>query len=151
MPAYLLVQLRWTNGFRSSRCGHAKAWPVRTVLFQTSFTAKTDFRGSRENLHLVERWTRINATTLEYEVTIEDPTTWTRPWTIRQELTLQNGQANRIYYEPRCHEGNYGLPGQLVGTRLEEQAFAEGRGPDLATKDTATDFGGAGGRDPIGR
>ena len=137
-----------TQRFGDSR-GH---WEDDTLVVDvTNFTAKTDFRGSRENLHLVERWTRINATTLEYEVTIEDPTTWTRPWTIRQELTLQNGQANRIYYEPRCHEGNYGLPGQLVGTRLEEQAFAEGRGPDPATKDTATDFGGAGGRDPIGR
>ena len=83
-----------TQRFGDSR-GH---WEDDTLVVDvTNFTAKTDFRGSRENLHLVERWTRINATTLEYEVTIEDPTTWTRPWTIRQELTLQNGQANRIY------------------------------------------------------
>ena len=142
LPSHVLQR------FGDSR-GH---WEGKTLVVDvTNFTPKTDFRGSRENLHLVERWTRIDATTLEYEVTIEDPTTWTRPWTVRQELTLEDGQANRIYYEPRCHEGNYGLPGQLVGTRLEEQAFAEGRGPDPATKDTATDFGGAGGLDPIGR
>ena len=42
-------------------------------------------------------------------MTIEDPTTWTRPWTAKQELKKQSDAANQIYYEPRCHEGNYGL------------------------------------------
>ena len=117
--------------FGDSR-GH---WEGNTLVVDvTNFTSKTDFRGSRENLHLVERWTRRDATTLEYEVTIEDPTTWTRPWTVRQELTLQDGQANRIYSEPRCHEGNYGLPGLLSGARAEDLAFAEGRGPDPGTR-----------------
>ena len=64
-------------------------------------------------------------------------------------MTSQNEQANRIYYEPRCHEGNYGLPGMLAGRRAEEAAFAEGRGPDPATKDTATDFGSEGGVDTL--
>ena len=114
-----------------------------------NFSAKTDVRGSRENLHLVERWTRLDAETLEYIVTVEDPTTWTQPWTVRQELTIQDDQANRIYTEPRCHEGNYGLPAQLVGSRVEEQAFAEGRGPDPATRDTATGGGDTGGADPL--
>ena len=49
----------------------------------------------------------------------------------------------------RCHEGNYGLPGQLVGSRIEEQAFAEGRGPDPATRDNVAGGGTAG--DPLGR
>jgi hypothetical protein len=57
-------------------------------------------------------------------------------------LNRQNEQANRIYYEPRCHEGNYGLAGMLANTRAEEHAFTEGRGPDPATRDIAT--GGAG-------
>ena len=114
-----------------------------------SFSPKRDYRGSRENLHLVERWRRLDAATLEYIVTIEDPTTWTRQWTVRQEFAIQDGRLNRIYYESRCHEGNYGLPGQLVGSRIEEQAFAEGRGPDPATRDNAT--GGGTGGDPLGR
>src|SRR5437867_7533494 len=48
-------------------------------------------------------------------VTIDDPTTWTRPWTVKQELKKQSDAANRIYYEPRCHEGNFGLPALLRG------------------------------------
>jgi hypothetical protein len=105
------------------------------VIDVTNFTRKTDFQGSRENLHLVERWTRTSPTTLEYVVTIEDPTVWTRPWTVRQEFTRQSEQDNRLYYEPRCIEGNFGLPGLLHGRRMEEFAFAQGRGPDPATRD----------------
>ena len=125
-------------------------WEGTTLVVDvTNFSPKTDFHGSRENLHLVERWTRLDANTLEYVVTIEDPTTWTRPWTVRQQMTIQDRQANRFYAEPRCHEGNYGLPAQLVGARFEEQAFAEGRGPDPATRDTATGGAGMGGVDPL--
>jgi hypothetical protein len=110
-------------------------WEGKTLVVDvTNFSAKTDFQGSRENLHLVERFTRIDANTLEYAVTLEDPTTWTRAWTVKQELNRQNEQANRIYYEPRCHEGNYGLPAMLLGARAEEKAFKEGRGPDPATR-----------------
>jgi len=125
-------------------------WEGDTLVVDvTNFSPKNDFRGARENLHLVERWTRLDAETLEYVVTIDDPTTWTSPWTVRQEMTIQDGRANRIYYEPRCHEGNYGLPGQLVGSRIEERVFAEGRGPDPATRDTATGGGDTGGADPL--
>ena len=87
-------------------------WEGNTLVIDvTNFSPKTDFRASRENLHLVERWTRTGPTTLEYEVTIEDPTVWTRPWTAKQEFTRQSDQENRIYTEPRCIEGNFGLPG----------------------------------------
>jgi len=55
--------------------------------------------------------------------------------TVKQVFTKQKDQENRIYYEPRCVEGNYGLPGLLHGRRMEELAFAEGRGPDPATRD----------------
>jgi hypothetical protein len=111
-------------------------WEGNTLVIDvTNFSAKTDFQGARENLHLIERWTRTGPTSLEYAVTIEDPTVWTRPWTAKQEFTRQNDQENRIYYEPRCLEGNFGLPGLLHGRRLEELAFAEGRGPDPATRD----------------
>jgi hypothetical protein len=119
-------------------------WEGNTLVIDvTNFSPKTDFQGARENLHLVERWTRIDAATLAYEVRIEDPTVWTKPWTVKQEFTLQSGQENKIYYEPRCNEGNYALPGLMRGARLEEVAFAEGRGPDPATKDSATAISGA--------
>jgi len=112
-------------------------WEGNTLVIDvTNFSPKADFLGSRENLHMVERWTRSGPTTLAYEVTVEDPTVWTRPWTAKQEFTKQGEQENRIYYEPRCVEGNFGLPGLLHGRRLEELAFLEGRGPDPATKDS---------------
>jgi hypothetical protein len=114
-------------------------WEGNTLVIDvTNFSPKTDYQGARENLHLVERWTRTTPTTLEYVVTIEDPTVWTRPWTVKQEFTRQSDDANRLYTEPRCIEGNYGLPGLLHGRRLEEQAFAEGRGPDPATSDNTS-------------
>jgi hypothetical protein len=112
-------------------------WEANTLVIDvTNFSAKTDFQGARENLHLIERWTRTGPTSLAYEVTVEDPTVWTKAWTARQEFTRQNEQENRIYYEPRCIEGNFGLPGLLHGRRLEELAFSEGRGPDPKTRDS---------------
>ena len=74
---------------------------------------------------------------MEYAVTITDPTVWTAPWTVKQELTTQRDDQYRIYYEPRCHEGNYGLPALLIGARTDDKAFAEGRGPNPASQDTA--------------
>ncbi len=132
--------------FGDSR-GH---WEGDTLVIDvTNFSPKTDYRGSRENLHLIERWTRTSPTSLEYVVTIEDPTVWTKAWTVKQEFTKQRDQENRIYYEPRCAEGNYGLPGLLRGARMEDRAFAEGQGPDPATKDSATAFVGFPEEDPL--
>jgi hypothetical protein len=109
-------------------------WEGNTLVVDvTNFSPKSDFQGAHENLHLVERWTRLDADTIEYAVTIDDPTTWTRSWTVKQELKKQSDAANQIYYEPRCHEGNHGLAALLRGARVAEQAFAEGRGPDPAT------------------
>jgi hypothetical protein len=111
-------------------------WEGDTLVVDvTNFSSKSDFMGSRENRHLVERWTRTGPDKLEYTVTIEDPATWTKPWTVKQEYSRQNDQANRIYYEPRCHDGNFGLPALLAGGRAAERAFAQGRGPDPATLD----------------
>jgi hypothetical protein len=125
-------------------------WEGDTLVVDvTNFSPKFGFQAAREGLHLLERFTRVDANTIEYSVTIEDAATWMKPWTVKQELVRQNEQANRIYYEPRCHEGNYGLPTMLLGTRLEERAFARGEGPDPATKDTATDFGNEGGIDAL--
>ncbi len=115
-------------------------WEGDTLVIDvTNFSSKTDFQGSRENLHLIERWTRTGPGTLEYEVTIEDPTVWTQAWTVREEFSRQSDEDNRLYTEPRCVEGNYGLPGIIRGRRAEERNFAEGRGPDPATRDAMKD------------
>src|SRR5437870_3719250 len=90
------------------------------VVDVTNFSPKSNFQGSHENLHLVERWTRVDADTLEYAVTIEDPTVWTKPWTVKVEFAKQDDQANRFYTEPRCFEGNYGFPAMLLGARAAD-------------------------------
>ena len=126
-------QIRLRHG--DSR-GH---WEGDTLVIETTnFSPKFPYRGSGENRKLVERYTRVDENTLEYEVTIEDPTVWATPWTVRQELKRQSDEENRIYYEPRCHEGNYGLPALLIGARMDEQEFEAGRGPDPFSMDTAT-------------
>jgi hypothetical protein len=125
-------------------------WEGDTLVVEvTNFSPTFSFQGARENLRLVERFTRLDANTIEYAVTIEDPTTWTRPWTVKQDLVRQDERANRIYYEHRCHEGNHGLPTMFLGARAEERAFAAGKGPDPATRDTATDFGNEKGVDAL--
>ena len=125
--------------FGDSR-GH---WEGNTLVIDvTNFSPKTDVQGARENLHLIERWTRTGPSTLEYVVTIEDPTVWTRPWTVKQEFTKQSDEQNRIYYEPRCVEGNYGFAGLMRAARTEDLDFSQGKGPNPATKDNATDFVG---------
>src|ERR1700736_4539473 len=99
-------------------------WEGNTLVIDvTNFSAKTDYQGARENLHLVERWTRTGPGSLENVVTIEDPTVWTRPWTVKQDFTKQNEQENKIYYEPRCIEGNLGFPAEMKAARLEDREF----------------------------
>jgi hypothetical protein len=122
------------NGVRQWWGDSRAHWDGDTLVVDvTNFGPKNDFMGSRENLHFTERWKRTGSTTLELTTTIEDPSTWTRPWTAIQEFDLQNSQDNKIYMEPRCHEGNYGLPGILAGARMQEQDYARGRGPHPAT------------------
>ncbi|MEE2965940.1 MAG: hypothetical protein VX427_17605 [Acidobacteriota bacterium] len=114
-------------------------WEGDTLVVETTnFSPKWPYRGAGENLRLVERYTRVDEDTLSYEATVEDSTVWTAPWTIRQELKRQSDEENRIYYEPRCHEGNYGLPALLVGRRVDEEAFVNGTGPNPFSMDTAT-------------
>jgi hypothetical protein len=118
-------------------------WEGNTLVVDvTNFTPKLDSFGSRENKHLVERFTRTGPNTLEYKVTIEDPTVFTRPWTIQMDFTKQSDEANRIYYEPRCHEGNYAFASLMLNARLADRDYAAGKGPRPDTKDNATDFVG---------
>jgi hypothetical protein len=65
---------------------------------------------------------------------MEDPTSWTRPWTVTIELARQDERANMIYDEPRCHDGNTSMTSMLLGARMDERAFAAGQGPHPATK-----------------
>jgi hypothetical protein len=86
------------------------------VIDITNFSPKTDFQGSRESLHLVERWTRTSPTTLEYFVIIEDPTVWTQPWTVKQEFTNQSDEENRIYLRAALHRRKLRPPGAAAWT-----------------------------------
>ena len=98
-------------------------WEGNTLVVDTTnFTPKTNFRGSREKLHLVERFTLVDADTLRYEFTVDDPTTWTRSWTAEFPMT-RNPEP---MYEYACHEGNHGMEGILAGARALERGAAGG-------------------------
>ena len=81
-----------------------------------NFLGETSLRGSSANLHLVERFRRAGPDTLVYEFTVNDPTSWTRPWTA-QVLMTRTGEP---LYEYACHEGNYSMPSSLSGARAME-------------------------------
>ena len=104
----------WTGDPR----GH---WEGDTLVVETTnFSAKSRYRGSTENLRLVERYTRVSPDTIRHEITLDDPLTWTRPWTV--VLLLQ--QTQDPIFEYACHEGNYSMPGILGGARAQEKAEA---------------------------
>ena len=83
----------------------------------TNFTDKTRFRGSSENLHIVERFSRIDAKTLRYRFTVEDPSTWVSAWSGEEVWPA----TNDLLFEYACHEGNYALGNILRGARLRER------------------------------
>src|SRR3954447_15969525 len=87
------------------------------VVDTTNFSEKTRFRGATTNLHVVERFTRVDAKNLLYRFTIEDPETWTRPWTAEYTWPVTDEHV----YEYACHEGNYALGNILRGARLKEK------------------------------
>ena len=88
------------------------------VVDTTNFTDKVLYRGAAENLHLVERFTRVGPGEIDYRVTIEDPTTFSKPWT----LAIPYVNTGEDMFEYACHEGNYGMEGILSGAREEEKA-----------------------------
>jgi len=105
--------------WKGDSIGH---WEGDTVVIDTTnFTEKTNFRGSGENLHLVERFRRVDAATLLYEFTVDDPASFTRPWSAAIASTKTEGPI----YEFACHEGNYGMLGILSGARADEKKAAE--------------------------
>jgi hypothetical protein len=96
------------------------------VIDTTNFTDKSNFRGSFETLHLVERLRRVDRDTIEYRFTVDDPATWTKPWTASIPLTALEDKVPQIF-EYDCHEGNYGMAGLLRGARALERAAAEAK------------------------
>jgi hypothetical protein len=88
------------------------------VVDTTNFTDKVLYRGAAENLHLVERFTRVGPGEIDYRVTIEDPTTFSKPWTVAIPFV----NTGEDLFEYACHEGNYGMEGILSGARAEEKA-----------------------------
>jgi hypothetical protein len=93
-------------------------WDGNTLVVETTnFTDKTNFRGSSDKLRIVERFSRTDPNTLLYQFTIEDETTWAKPWS--GELPMK--KASGTLFEYACHEGNYGLTNSLAGARAEEK------------------------------
>ena len=84
----------------------------------TNFTDKANYRGSTSGLHLIERFTRVDANIVRYEFTIDDPTTFTKTWTV----AIPMGRTDERIYEYACHEGNYGIVNLLKGARVQEGA-----------------------------
>jgi hypothetical protein len=102
---------RWQGDPR----GH---WEGDTLVVDTTnFSDRTSFRGADENLHLVERFRRTDARTIDYTFTIDDPTVFSRPWTVALPLVRSDGPI----YEYACHEANYAMLGILRGARAGER------------------------------
>ena len=107
------------TGIRSWTGESRGRWEGDTLVIETdNFTDKTRWRGSTENMTLVERLTRQDDDTLVYTFTVTDPDTWTQPWTA--EVPMRRGE--QPLYEYACHEGNYSMEGILAGARADERA-----------------------------
>jgi hypothetical protein len=87
------------------------------VVDTTNFSKERAFRGASANMHLVERFTRVDRDTLRYEFTVDDPSVWTKSWTVSMPMAL----SNELMFEYACHEGNYALEGVLKGARYQEK------------------------------
>ena len=98
-------------------------WEGDTLVVETTHFNRHAFirnfnSGLSTDLHVEERFTRVDANTLDYEFTVTDPNTWTVPWSGSLPMTPSVGPV----YEYACHEGNYGLTNILAGSRAEENA-----------------------------
>ncbi len=91
-------------------------WEGDTLVVDTTNYKPGAFRGSTEKLHVTERFTLSGPDTLEYQVTLDDPASWSRPWT----LMIPWHRSAKPVFEYACHEGNYAMAGILAGARAEE-------------------------------
>src|SRR5881296_3841312 len=97
-------------------------WEGETLVVETTnYNDKNPFRGASQNMKVTERFTRLDADTIDYKFTVDDETTWTKPWTAMLPLTASVGPI----FEHACHEGNYGVRNTLSGARAEEKRAAE--------------------------
>jgi hypothetical protein len=98
-------------------------WDGNTLVVETQgFHESTSFPNSSPNMHLIEKFTRVNPDLLLYEFTVNDPTTWTKPFTAQVPMR----KSDQLLYEYACHEGNYAMPGMLRAARAVENAAEEG-------------------------
>jgi hypothetical protein len=105
---------QWTGSYRGR-------WDGETLVVEsTNFNGKNPFQGSSENMRLTERFTRVDENTIRYQFTVDDPSTWTRPWSAEVPWAKTVGPL----FEHACHEGNYGLANILAGARAEEKRAA---------------------------
>ena len=106
---------QWTGSYR----GH---WEGDTLVVETAnLNGKYSFFGSSENMRVTERFTRLDEDAMRYEFTVDDPSTWTQPWSGEMPMKKITGPL----FEHACHEGNYGLYNILAGARAEERRAAE--------------------------
>ena len=97
-------------------------WEGDTLVVETAnFNGKNPLRGSSDQMHVTERFTRVAGDVIQYRFTVEDALTWVRPWTAEMPMKKAAGPL----FEHGCHEGNYGLYNTLVGARLEDKKAAE--------------------------
>ena len=124
-------------GLRSYMGDPRGRWEGGTLVVETrNFRDETAFRGANpETFRLVERFTRVSPDKVEWAVTIDDPSTWTRPWTFSMPLTLDNGERLTPY---ECHEGNYAMRNILSAARAEEKAAADAAARGIVREPSAS-------------
>jgi hypothetical protein len=111
-----------SEGVRQLKGDSRGRWEGDTLVVETTnFTDRTAFRGASENMQITERFRRLDANTLLYQFTINDPSTFTKLWTAEIPLTKTEGPM----FEYACHEGNYAMSGGLAGARAEEKRTAK--------------------------
>jgi len=127
MPVARVVPLdgrpRLGSSVRAYRGDWRGRWEGDTMVIETTnYSDKTAWRGSTENLKVIERLTMTSPTSIRYQFTVEDPTYYTQPW----KGETRFGRSNDSIFEFACHEGNYSLPFVLLGAReMDAKAAAK--------------------------
>ena len=115
-------------GIRSYMGDPRGRWEGDTLVVETTnFKEQIVYRNGSDTLRLVERFRATGPNGVEWSVTVDDPATWTRPWTFAMMLTKKD--ASQRPFEYACHEGNYGLRNILSAARAEEAAARTGASP----------------------